>query len=717
MTGTLMDLSAARGLLRRHAKTFLTTFACILVAVAVILGLVYTSFQSIVLDSVARQHRDFAGQLDAFSGILSTAVQNYGMQIFYAPSALQLREGTATSKMEQVYAMRELGSYVSSNDFVDSIQIYNRESGYVYSTDSNVISAPVGQYADRNAAELFSSLTADLRMRPIQRTAFPEDPVRTRQYFSFLFFETTSEDEPTGGVLMINVDSKRYLDMLLSISRQGDCALLDETGRLLVAGSADVEDKVPLFLEALSADSQDKSGYLLKKTNGQQTVCLHFRLDSSRWQYLKIMELRDCVPRLMELKSALVAGILIGFSLLALCSLGVLLFLYFPVYQVRTSLHNVGISRGGGLAGQVSQLARQSEAYQKANALQALLEGRSSGAPQNLAAPFTLLLLETEHPAPIRQQLLEQYPAALTYHQPGCEVVLFSGATEDELNHLFGQLADTPGVSCFCGRARASVSEIPACYQILCEMRRQRIWNADNTRFSEQDFKPGNPHSSFTDQMAASLASALRGTDLKQIRAVWEEIRAALQADRSQEQLFAFRRIAALLETQLSSLKPLAGDDFWTQLKDIRQLDARFQAAFQRIVQNNQALHKNRVDQLSLQVMQHISRRYSDSDLSPTRIADEMGMSSAYLGRMFRESTRISINQYINQTRVRRAAELLRNTDDPVETIAGAVGFSNPKYFYVVFKNLTGSTPLQFRKSPSSPLPAPLPEQAAASGQ
>ena len=44
--------------------------------------------------------------------------------------------------MGQVYALRELDSYVSSNDFVDSIQVYNRDTGSIYSTDSNVISAP-----------------------------------------------------------------------------------------------------------------------------------------------------------------------------------------------------------------------------------------------------------------------------------------------------------------------------------------------------------------------------------------------------------------------------------------------------------------------------------------------------------------------------------------------------------------------------------------------
>ena len=45
---TTINMSPIYNLLRRHAKTFLTAFACILIAVACILGLVYSAFQSVV---------------------------------------------------------------------------------------------------------------------------------------------------------------------------------------------------------------------------------------------------------------------------------------------------------------------------------------------------------------------------------------------------------------------------------------------------------------------------------------------------------------------------------------------------------------------------------------------------------------------------------------------------------------------------------------------
>ena len=141
------------------------------------------------------------------------------------------------------------------------------------------------------------------------------------------------------------------------------------------------------------------------------------------------------------------------------------------------------------------------------------------------------------------------------------------------------------------------------------------------------------------------------------------------------------------MEKQLPALKPLVSDNFWATLKDIRTLDAKFSDAFRKIVRNNRELHRQHIDQLASQVVHQIEQSYTDSDLSPTRIADSLGMSSAYLGRIFRESTQISISQYLNQTRIRRAEELLRETEQPVETVAGLVGFSNPKYFYHAWRN------------------------------
>lgn len=691
-------ISRLRSVLRRYARAFLTTFGLIMVALAASLSLVYASFQSIVLDSVAKQHSEFVGQLNSLSDMLSATIQNYGMQVFYAPTVLELREGTGLDKLSQVYALRELGSYISSNDHVDSIQVYDRDSGYIYSTDSNVSSDSLELYADRDAARIFSQLSPDMRMHPMSRTAFPGDPVRQRQYFSFLFFETTPEDEPTGGALMLNVDRERYLDMLLSFDYEGDCVLLDQDMELLTARGENAKTEMEEFLPQIS--SQNKSGgYLLKKIAGEQTVCLYSPLSSSNWLYLKILPLNECVPRLMELKAQLTVGILLGFAILAVSSLAVLIFLYFPVHQVRSVLERLGSDRNAELVGQVSDLARRSQEYQRANTLQALLEGRETKMPAGLPPPYTLILLETDQPKQVQTWLTEVQPRTLSYNNNGCLAVLLSGLDSEQAESLGMALTHSGASCCYCSKPRPAADELSRCYQELCQLRSLHFWTPEKSFVIEEEKPKAKAHSSFTETEAASLSSVLRSGDMEQAKTAWEEIKDKLRRDSYQEQIFAFRRVAAILEKQLPSLKPLIEEDFWSGLRDIAQLDGKILSAFDEIFRHEQQQHKLRIDQLADKVQRRIDEGCADPDLSPTRIADEMGMSGAYLGRIFKESRGQSISQYINQTRVRQAARLLRTDQEPVERIAAAVGFSNVKYFYVVFKNTTGQTPLQYRKS------------------
>lgn len=74
-------------------------------------------------------------------------------------------------------------------------------------------------------------------------------------------------------------------------------------------------------------------------------------------------------------------------------------------------------------------------------------------------------------------------------------------------------------------------------------------------------------------------------------------------------------------------------------------------------------------------------------------------MNPTYLCRIFRASYQMSINDYINRTRIHHSLEYLEETDMPVEDIARAVGFENTKYFFVLFKNIMGTTPRHYRIS------------------
>jgi AraC-like DNA-binding protein len=79
-------------------------------------------------------------------------------------------------------------------------------------------------------------------------------------------------------------------------------------------------------------------------------------------------------------------------------------------------------------------------------------------------------------------------------------------------------------------------------------------------------------------------------------------------------------------------------------------------------------------------------------------IAEKFFISKSYLSRIFREVTSFSVNEYRNLARVRKAKELLSNSDYTITEISGLLGFESVTYFERIFKKHGAETPSGYRK-------------------
>ena len=87
------------------------------------------------------------------------------------------------------------------------------------------------------------------------------------------------------------------------------------------------------------------------------------------------------------------------------------------------------------------------------------------------------------------------------------------------------------------------------------------------------------------------------------------------------------------------------------------------------------------------------------SNLTVKRVAYEVGLSPDYLSRLFKKELGMNIITYINQKRIYRSLNLLKNTDLSIEEIGDLIGLNNTSYFYTLFKKEIGVSPKQYRKS------------------
>lgn len=95
---------------------------------------------------------------------------------------------------------------------------------------------------------------------------------------------------------------------------------------------------------------------------------------------------------------------------------------------------------------------------------------------------------------------------------------------------------------------------------------------------------------------------------------------------------------------------------------------------------------------------QFLEREYQN-DVSLTEISERLGIHPNYLSTLFKAETGITFSQYLRSLRVRKASELLRDTNLKIYQVAEQVGYSDTASFYRVFKEELGVSPAQYKKS------------------
>ena len=80
------------------------------------------------------------------------------------------------------------------------------------------------------------------------------------------------------------------------------------------------------------------------------------------------------------------------------------------------------------------------------------------------------------------------------------------------------------------------------------------------------------------------------------------------------------------------------------------------------------------------------------------KVAEEVGISERYLRNLFSQYLNLSPLDYLNQIRINKAVELLRNTEMSIKEVCFQCGFQSPQYFSRIFKQQMGVSPRDVAK-------------------
>lgn len=97
-------------------------------------------------------------------------------------------------------------------------------------------------------------------------------------------------------------------------------------------------------------------------------------------------------------------------------------------------------------------------------------------------------------------------------------------------------------------------------------------------------------------------------------------------------------------------------------------------------------------------IRDYIQEHYSNPNLDATTIAEHYNMSPSTITRLFKKYNHTGFLEYVHQTRVEKASELLQTTDLPISEISTLVGYTNAATMNRAFKAHANSTPSMIRK-------------------
>jgi two-component system response regulator YesN len=260
--------------------------------------------------------------------------------------------------------------------------------------------------------------------------------------------------------------------------------------------------------------------------------------------------------------------------------------------------------------------------------------------------------------------------------------------------------------------AENGTEKLPVLYGRVSEMLRYRLYYGSGAFIGRDEMAVIHPldYDIFRKKLQ-KLREALEKLQGSECQRIFDEIMELFQFCNYEEYSASVLNIAMELNVVLENFAlnkaycfPYPNHDHFTSV--VRKADNLeevhdFFYQFFNSLGNIQIRDNTKNYQRAMQTKAYLDENFSDPNLFAVSIANHFGVAASYLGKTFFEYTRKTLNGYLAEVRIRKSKELLKDLNLSIGGIAESVGFSSVKYFYKVFKDLTGTTPNTWRQQHS----------------
>jgi two-component system response regulator YesN len=315
----------------------------------------------------------------------------------------------------------------------------------------------------------------------------------------------------------------------------------------------------------------------------------------------------------------------------------------------------------------------------------------------------------------ISSEIVDNHKAGLAYRDSDNRVCIlfFTNKPKEfatEVSSICREIKDTVyqamklSVSMGIGISVNKLENLSKSYDSAAKILKYRYTKGSGVIFDCEKLRPvENPME--LERNLKDIASAVRGRDKELLEDILNHIEERIKAG-----YVTRNRTVAYLQQVLRILHEIVyetNENFKLQDSDVSGItEARSLTEAMKLIRNYAKAGMEAVSEAgyssgelqAIMAMDYIKENYNNPDLSLNQICSYLSISTSRFSSIFKEATGKTFMEVLTNVRMERAKQLLRQTSLKNYEIAERVGFSDPHYFSIAFKKMTGKTPKEYAR-------------------
>lgn len=744
---------------RHYFVNLFLSIAVLSIFLIIVLSLsLYFNFRSYSLDFINKANEKTLVQLSNSILQVDGYARTFTASLFKNADVVTLMCDDDADIYTVMRSRKAVDNLISGIPFIQSVYLYNGRTGNYYSMGPNPVARNAETFFDADAARIISGLAARSHAVPQARRAPNTDMAAsgTSDIYSYVIADFFAGSGKVENAVMLNVrfdwvyNSLYSVNDTLSGNARGNIIIVDSTGKAVGHSLG------TLFLKDLSGEgyirqileSGHETGSVVADYQGVPSVFTYVYVEDLQWYMLSITPYNYIAASVVQVENITILVCL----LLTAAALVLAFLLSRQLYSPMRVLENSISSATNRLVSlenfKTSNLSRLKEELLR----DIMLRKPETGLAGEKLKELGIVLAEQDTVLLVlfRLDRFEELAAALGMEglagrkaelcgivleafgrEAPCEAV---DAGDDRVALMLNAGCGTvPGsaeadglvlrirevqalyrkyhahtVSAFVSAPAMGLGEIPAQYQMLLRLSNYRIVYGHECVLTEQDMERcQDSRAGINNTAVQHLIDALK---LGRTDAMEEQLAIIFTALHECEYNVLMSTLSYLTSSVFNALQQIERNGtlrfeedmvaFGRRVAALETLDeicGQYMALFRRAAERMGQRKDQSTGSVIAGVVNTIETEYRDRNLCTDSLAARFRLSSAYLGRLFRESTSMSIPDYISNVRILRAKEMLEHGAHTVDEILDRIGWENKKYFYTVFKKATGVTPTEYR--------------------